>query len=1405
MIEPDSFLIIWCDGMSSGLHTNFKLAAEGEQIGLLNSSLQWLDSLSYVAQESNISMGRVCDGCNDWVFFTDHSAGKTNTGQNYEGLVQNVPYFYPAGKILDAPQNITIENIFPGIVRYTLDGTEPNAESTIYTGPIWVDKHTIIRARIFNGEKIKPGRVITQSYFLRSTGNIGKLPVVSLVSDPENFWDPAKGIYVQSFKPDWEIPVNIELFENDGSDRAGFNLQAGTKVNGLYSWQLPQKMLGIYFRKKYGEGNLDYPLFFDKKATKYDSFALRASGSDWAYTLFRDGMMQLSTQINMDNEVQGFRPCVVFINGQYMGIHNIRSKVDADFIINEKPEAGTDIDMIENESIIEEGNIDSYLQFKNTYKNDLSIQENFDSVAKLMDITNFMDFMITEIYGGNTSIGHNVMTWKPRDFGFWRWILVDLDRTMFDPTDDLTSFFLGKTVYPFSNLMQNAEFKEKMSLRLADQLFCTFNPQRISTFTDRFAENIRDELPRHISRWQGTSSSYGNPIPSVDYWERRIAKMKVFAFQRNAVLLDDWKQYGLSGSVRLNLANYPENAGTIRLNGLVCPLSHQAGLYPSGKEIKITAETKTGYRFRGWKQLRDTALIIRGDLWKYFDKGAAAANWNNTYFDDSGWSTGRAEFGYGDGDEQTRISFGSSSSSKYPAYYFRKTLNIENLSSLGAFRMSVKADDGAVVYINGIEVARLNMMPGDITYQSLAADNIPSEKLFSDFTISKSVFVPGENLIAVEIHQNALNSSDVSFDMDLTASSTEIDFISYSNDLVIRTDSNITVMAVYEDVGWCFLPEKIEENLKLRKACSPYFSRADVTVAKGITLSSEPGVEIRMAPKSSLVVNGSIDFRGTATEKIVIRGVSDKVDKAWGAILLENTTDTCFLHHIVIEDASKGNIATRQPGALSAFHSTIRVDHAEIVKVNNDPIAARYSDIHLTNSKLQSAATGDLINVKYGRALIDNCSFRGGFMPDMDAIDYDDVTDGIIRNSTIHDFHGFNSDAIDIGENAKNVLIENLYVYNISDKGVSVGQQSSVSIKNSTFINCNLGIAAKDSSRVNAENITFYGCMIPVAAYEKNVGSAGGNTSITKSIFSNVYDTDFLLDNKSTLKISNSFSEGIALPGTDNLTGDVQFVSPNNYNLTLKAGSPAMSDSIIRGAIPVQPITDIPAPLTFTALYVGNTEVDDPEFIIITNHSDIEQDISGYNFSEGISVTFPEGTKINANEKLVVTNKPDDVFWQDKTEHKVMGWHSGRLDNSGEKITFSMASGIIIDQIKYQPFDPWPSYLSPDIGLIRLKNNSLANHSGFNWEKISVNEYFEAPSGNINPYNKTELYPNPANQYFKYHSAKNQLMTIMNAQGQIIKQVKLDTGENTIDVSNCNEGIYLISAGVNRTKLIISR
>ena len=298
-INSHGFIIIWADSRNTGLHTNFNISASGEELAIFNQAGNLIDSVSFGLQEPNISMGRKTDGGPAWGFSLNPTPGATNSNETFNGITHNKPQYSVLGGIFNSPLTVEITNTFGGDIRYTTDGSEPSENSSLVNGPIQITKTTIIRSRIYQQGKV-PGKIITHSYFIDSENIIGSLPLVSIATNPENFWDPVKGIYVQNFKPEWEVPINIELFENDGSDRAGFNLTAGTKVNGLYSWQLPQKMLGIYFRKEYGEGKLDYPLLFDQERNSYNSFALRASGSDWAYTMFRDGMTQSLTIENMD-------------------------------------------------------------------------------------------------------------------------------------------------------------------------------------------------------------------------------------------------------------------------------------------------------------------------------------------------------------------------------------------------------------------------------------------------------------------------------------------------------------------------------------------------------------------------------------------------------------------------------------------------------------------------------------------------------------------------------------------------------------------------------------------------------------------------------------------------------------------------------------------------------------------------------------------------------------------------------------------------------------------------------------------------------------------------------------------------------------------------------------------------
>jgi trimeric autotransporter adhesin len=161
------------------------------------------------------------------------------------------------------------------------------------------------------------------------------------------------------------------------------------------------------------------------------------------------------------------------------------------------------------------------------------------------------------------------------------------------------------------------------------------------------------------------------------------------------------------------------------------------------------------------------ALLGTGDVWRYRTATSAPpVDWATTGFDDSTWPSGPSQLGFGDGDEATVITKGALS------FYFRRSISVADPSIFTTLNFSLLRDDGAVVYVNGTEVTRSNMPAGTISYSTLASSNVSgaAESTYTNFTAPASLLVAGTNVIAVEVHQDAASSSDISMDLRLTGS-----------------------------------------------------------------------------------------------------------------------------------------------------------------------------------------------------------------------------------------------------------------------------------------------------------------------------------------------------------------------------------------------------------------------------------------------------------------------------------------------------------------------------------------------------------------------------------------------------------------------------------------------------------
>ena len=194
-------------------------------------------------------------------------------------------------------------------------------------------------------------------------------------------------------------------------------------------------------------------------------------------------------------------------------------------------------------------------------------------------------------------------------------------------------------------------------------------------------------------------------------------------------------------------------------------------------------------------------LIALSSSWRYLaTSNAAPATWFQPSFDDTAWSTGLSELGYGDGDEATTIAFGPDTANKWVTTYFRKRFNVDNPATYAALSMNIVYDDGAIIYLNGQEVYRIGMPAGPVLYTTFASG--AAEYTPDVSSLNPNVLVAGENVIAVELHQGNATSSDLSFALQLTGLvPPSVSIITPANGATLTAPVNLTITADASDDG----------------------------------------------------------------------------------------------------------------------------------------------------------------------------------------------------------------------------------------------------------------------------------------------------------------------------------------------------------------------------------------------------------------------------------------------------------------------------------------------------------------------------------------------------------------------------------------------------------------------------
>jgi hypothetical protein len=803
LIPGAGFLLLWADGRDTGLHMSFKLDKGGEQLGLYTPDGVLVDTLSFGAQQDDMSYGRLGNDANQWSFFSPPSPGAVNDPR-HRVKVAPQPLFSITGGFYQGAQVLRFQNSEQINIYYSLNGTSPDDSAFLYQAPITLDATTAVRA-IGYSHGCAPSDVVTHTYFIDEPIH---LPFISIVTDPDNFFSDERGIYVtgthgkggycdsaiRNLKQDWERPANVELYEMDG--HLGFNQRAGVQIfGGCSRHRFPQKSLALFARKAYGKGSFQYQLFPDKDIDHFESFVLRSSADDQVFTLFRDALSQMVLVEYMDIDCQAYRPAVLFLNGQYWGIHNIREKVNEHYVAGNFGIDPDEVNLLESNGSVVTGTNAGYaamVDYANTHS--MADPKHYEVVRAQIDIDEYIDYQIGHIYLAERDWpGNNIKFWRadsgPR--ARWRWINFDMDQcftlgwvgeNMIDKTTTRSGTSWPNPEWStrlFRNLLENEGFRNEFIQRYAYHMNTTFHPERLQGFIDQFQERLAPEIPRHITRWGGQKDpdaleTWMSPtFNSVARWKQNIDQMRLFAVSRPAATTRHFlDHFGLSGTSQISLHLHVPDSAVLQINGKRLPDGFQ-GTYFNDIPVVARATPRLGYSFSHWEAqtivIPSESIVSTGSVWRYSDIGVdLGTEWQQTGYDDTAWPSGPAQLGYGDRDEATVIGYGGDASNKHITTYFRKSFELTDVTPFRSLSISLLVDDGAVAYLNGQEIARVNMPSGRVYYVTTASGAIANEDGFTELQVSPAHLKSGVNTLAVEVHQTRGDRTDLSFDCSLS-------------------------------------------------------------------------------------------------------------------------------------------------------------------------------------------------------------------------------------------------------------------------------------------------------------------------------------------------------------------------------------------------------------------------------------------------------------------------------------------------------------------------------------------------------------------------------------------------------------------------------------------------------------
>jgi hypothetical protein len=677
------------------LHTNFTLNQYGDLVVLSDPSGKTIQQLPIPQAISNMAYCLSHEDPMIYVFYTTGTPASKNAGTIIADVktymnASDIDYSIEAG-FYDHPIELALSiQKSDAVIYYTLDGNNPRTTDFLYNGPIHIENRnsddpiyamydtftydtiygnsknldsddvylgTVVKAQAYV-DGVPFGPVMTKSYFVDELGsNRYTFPIVSLTVDPDIFFDEVDGIYTvgsyyESIAPfqvdgetdanynqrgsEWERAVNIEYFNTEGVLQLSQGI--GARTFGGWSRMYPKKSLKLFPDKAYDDQKvLDYPFFTGltdvngEPIDRFSNLVLRNGGNDWEYTMFRDIFMTELVDDVID--VQAAQPVVLFINGEYWGIYNLREIINDAYIKSHYGVDKSDVTMIvysptgyelydgDEEDIADYESFISYLE-----THDLSNDTYYETAVNQIDLDNFLNFYIANIYFANTDWpGNNAKLWR-KDIegvdedapigqdGKWRYVLYDTDfgfnlyPGMTSDGHNTLALATSKNGDEWPNppwstiilrsFLTNDHFKNAFINRMMDFLSTRFSPDEVNASIDYYVALFQPEIQENTERW----------LPPMTSDESSWANMNVKVLHTFADVLPKNLRLIMQSFFDLEIAanitiKKSGSDGYINVNNYVRVLEDTTtfeGRYYNQILITLEAVPLAGHTFVGW-------------------------------------------------------------------------------------------------------------------------------------------------------------------------------------------------------------------------------------------------------------------------------------------------------------------------------------------------------------------------------------------------------------------------------------------------------------------------------------------------------------------------------------------------------------------------------------------------------------------------------------------------------------------------------------------------------------------------------------------------------------------------------------------------------------------------------------